>query len=277
MRLIKIFLVLTGAILASNLFCQMDTLMYHGVPLRIIETYNVGLSIDNGAAQAYRVNSTIVDEATFYKFYVGYDSVANCCPCLRMHRDSSGTLLKKWIDCGGCMIGYSYEFNKENQVIKIEHFKENSTGDWSNQYQRGLCSVPDGVTQCFDSTGQVAYEEHWSNGIFIHQIPEQAKAELWDLTLILDSIELGHNSMISIADLKILRFNPKYKNSNTKVDLEIDMQVHSLDRSSILWSIYDTLDIESIRNFNFYTYLTDRNLNLENNIEFLIVIKQRNF
>ena len=199
MNRIQKYLLLTGTILSTNLFCQVDTLMYHGTPLRLIDTYDVGLSIFNSGSTIYHVNSTRVNEATFYKFYVG--------------------------------------FNEQNRLSKLAHYKENSSTDWSNLYPRELCSVLDGITQYYDSTGQVAFEEHWENGVFIRQIPEQPKAELWDISIALDSIELANNAIITLSDLKSLRFIPKFKNSNENVDLEIEIKVYSMDRTKFLWSI----------------------------------------
>ncbi len=274
MNRIQKYLLLTGTILSTNLFCQVDTLMYHGTPLRLIDTYDVGLSIFNSGSTIYHVNSTRVNEATFYKFYVGVDSIINCCPCIRTHRDSSGAILSKSIICGECLIGYSFVFNEQNRLSKLAHYKENSSTDWSNLYPRELCSVLDGITQYYDSTGQVAFEEHWENGVFIRQIPEQPKAELWDISIALDSIELANNAIITLSDLKSLRFIPKFKNSNENVDLEIEIKVYSMDRTKFLWSISNTLTAETIKDFNFFVYLEKQNLNLDNNLTFSITVKQ---
>jgi hypothetical protein len=274
MNRIQKYLLLSGTILSTNIFSQVDTMMYHGTPLRMIDTYAVGLSIFQADSTIYQVNSTHVNKTTFYKFSVSIDSIINCCPCIRTHRDSSGAILSKSIICGECLIGYSFVFNEQNQLLKLEHHKENTSTEWSNLYPRGLCSVLDGITQYYDSTGQVAYEEHWENGIFIRQIPGQQKPELWDISIAIDSIELANNAIISLADLKSLRFIPRFKNSNENVDLAIEVKVASLDRTNFLWSITNTLTAESIKDFNFLEYLERQNLNLDNNIEFSIKVEQ---
>jgi hypothetical protein len=128
-----------------------------------------------------------------------------------MKRDN---LIRKSVSCTDCGVGWFKTYYKNGNLELTGEYKENPTGNWDDIWDRGYCSVPDGKWTYFKENGDTLYSEFWDNGVFVKQVPEQTKVEIWDIEIQLNGKDADTLS-IPIVNIGDLIIKPKYKNSTT--------------------------------------------------------------
>jgi hypothetical protein len=171
----------------------------------------------------YWVNDNKVSKLMYQKFKKDAEFI-NCCPCIQQYYSDREVLLFETVSCSDCEIGWFKSYYPNGNLKLAAHHKENPTNDWSNIYQRGYCSVPDGVFTYFNENGDTLYSEYWKNGEFINQVPEQQKTEIWKTQLLLDGKVIDPNIPLTPEQVSSLSIQFKFKNQNT-TDLNIEIEV----------------------------------------------------
>jgi antitoxin component YwqK of YwqJK toxin-antitoxin module len=69
--------------------------------------------------------------------------------------DSKNHLQFEGLSYNSCHVGAFINYHKNGSVKTKGQYKENTTGDWSNLNERGLCSVPDGEWKSYSETGEL--------------------------------------------------------------------------------------------------------------------------
>lgn len=165
----------------------------------------------SGSKTIYKVNGEKVDEDTYEKYHSAWADFESCCPCILQTYDINEVLLSEAVSCTDCLVGFYFEFY-ENGITKIKgQYKENPTGDWSKIFEKGYCSVKDGVWEYYNEQGEIASTEIWKNGDFVEQKPKGKKAEIWRVDLLVNNEKLLGNQL-EMANLKTLEIIPQYKN-----------------------------------------------------------------
>jgi hypothetical protein len=207
-------LISIGLIILNNLvsFSQNDTNSVYK-NLKIHKDYRVSLSALIGAYKAtYKVNDKIVDKAIYDKYKALSD--APCCPCILREYDLNEVLLREVVSCGDCGVGEVKVFFPSGNVKVKGKFKENPTSNWEDIYKRGYCNVKDGNFFYYSENKglhYLSYVEKWKDGIFIEQIPERKKIEIWRVELMLHETKVDSQTL-TLNEVRDLKFQFKYKN-----------------------------------------------------------------
>lgn len=226
-------LTLTWIILTIALgqaFGQSDsTTVYKGLDTK--KFYSVGLSsqITNGKG-TYEVNDKKVSKSTYDKYQSTWKNMETCCPCILKSYDENDILISEAVSCTDCGVGWFKYYYKNGKVKLSGSYKENPTGDWTDIWNRGYCSVPNGQWTYFNKRGDTLYTEFWENGTFIKQVPEQPKVEIWDVEIQFNGQD-ADTLFIPIDHVGDLIIEPKYKNSNTASAITIKFEVSAIGYS----------------------------------------------
>jgi hypothetical protein len=149
----------------QSVYGKLDTLKFYDVELET-ETYRNRTS--------YWVDHKEVDKKTydFYDFH--WKNVDRCTPCYLKTFDTSERLLKEGVQYGDCNIGEWTEYSLTGKPRFKGHFKENDTGDWTEIWKRGLCTVKHGKWTYYDENGAVLYVSYFDNGVEVEE-PAEAR------------------------------------------------------------------------------------------------------
>jgi len=190
--------------------------------------YAVGVTSNtlNGIT-TYKANGKEVSKSEYKKFSSTWDNMGNCCPCILKSYDENDNLLREVVACTDCGVGWFKTYYKSGGLESTGTYKENPTGDWDDIWNRGYCSVPNGKWTYFKENGDTLYSEYWDNGSFVKQVPEQTKAELWDVEIQLNGQD-ANELPIPIANVGDLIILPKYKNSNKDLLITIRFDVSAI-------------------------------------------------
>jgi antitoxin component YwqK of YwqJK toxin-antitoxin module len=195
-------------------FCwSQNTTVYKNLEKKKFYSVSSGYTTVNGKT-IYTVNGKTVDKATYDKYSIYWENMSNCCPCILEFYDINDKLIRESVQCTDCPVGYSKTFYENGKVQLYAQYKENSTGNWDNIFDRGYCHVPDGEWTYFSENGDTLYQEFWKDGQFIQQIPEQTKLEVWDVKPTLDNKELENDETINLKDIGRMILTPFFKNSS---------------------------------------------------------------
>ena len=243
--ILKIILLL---VFMTKVFGQSDTnLVYKDLEEK--KFYKVQLYSSKDIINTYKVNGKIVNKKTYKKYESTWKNMENCCPCILQTYDENEVLLQEYVSCTDCGVGW-FKIYYGNGNIKLSgNYKENPTGNWDDIYYRGYCNVPNGQWTYFNENGDTLYSELWNNGEFIRQFPEQDSTEIWGVELTLNN-EIIDTQVVEIDQIKNLKINPKYKNSNKNSVLTITFEVtavgHKVNRKEFTLKSFKNIDVDAI-------------------------------
>lgn len=230
-------------------FGQTDsTTVYKG--LKTKKFYSVGLSSQttNGKG-TYEVNGKKVSKSTYDKYKSTWKNMETCCPCILESFDENDNLIRKSVSCTDCGVGWFKTYYKNGNVKLSGTYKENPRGDWKDIWDRGYCSVPNGQWTYFKENGDTLYSEFWDNGVFIKQVPEQTKVEIWDVEVLSNGQNIDTIS-IPIASIGDLTIQPKFKNSNTDSKITIKFEVsaigHRMNEKEFTLETFKNIDVNAM-------------------------------
>lgn len=204
-----------------------STSVYENLEVR--KVYLVELNaFTQGSREVYTANGKRVSPETYMKYYEAYNNFDSCCPCILKFYDIKDRLTEERVSCTDCPVGWWKEYHDNGNLKATGQFKENPTNDWDYIWDRRYCGVPNGLFTYFDKKGDTLYSELWDNGKFIEQIPEQSKAEIWDMTIHLDGNEVD-TTAVPIERVHDIKFTPYFKNSNRRVDLIVRISISAVD------------------------------------------------
>lgn len=228
---------------------QTDTAtVYNNLETR--KFYSVGLHSQTGSGKVvYEVNGKRATKRKYDKYQSTWKNMETCCPCILKSYDESDNLIRESVSCTDCGVGWFKIFYKNGKVKLSGTYKENPTGDWNDIWNRGYCSVPNGQWTYFKENGDTLYSEFWNNGVFIKQVPEQPKVEIWDVEIQFNGQDAEALS-IPISNVGDLTIEPKYKNSKTSNELTLTFQVsaigHKMNKKSFTLESFKNIDVDSM-------------------------------
>ncbi len=133
---------------------------------------NYGISFSSmvsGDSSWFKIGDNEVDGKTYKKFTKYSHNIDKCRPCILLSYDTIENLRLKRITYGDCCVGYWIEYFANGRVKVLGHFKENTTGNWNNIFEKGYCRE-DGVWTYFNKNGKQLYSEIWKEGKLIKKI-----------------------------------------------------------------------------------------------------------
>lgn len=83
--------------------------------------------------------------------------------------DNKNHLLFEGLKYNECFIGAFVNYWSNGTVKTIGKYLSNSSGDWNNLRDRGLCSVMDGEWKSYNDAGELTSTVIYNNGIVIKQ------------------------------------------------------------------------------------------------------------
>ncbi len=261
---INLFLFLTLSFPAI-LFSQSDSTVYKNLSIR--KSYPVNLwKTTSGNRTTYQMDGKSVSKETYDK-YKGESDGSRCCPCIKETYDKNNVLLNKAVRCGDCGVGW-FEIYYPNGKLKTKgQYKENPTGNWENLLDRGYCYVKEGKWIYYSKHGP-KYVEIWKDGVFIKQIPEQDKAEVWDAQFLLNEQKLAFGDSITIADIQAIKTAQKFKNSHRKTNFKLKVKFtadgHPTQKTSCT--------TDTLKDLNIQQFLSKMNVPANQEIIFSLIL-----
>jgi len=83
--------------------------------------------------------------------------------------DDKGHLNFQGLSYNNCHVGDYTNYHKNGNVKTKGQYKSNTTDDWTNLNDRGLCSVPDGEWKTYSETGELEHTIIYENGNIIKE------------------------------------------------------------------------------------------------------------
>ncbi len=207
------FLFFIGKLSAQSTYMNLDTIYKYD--------FNLGHTVNNGDTVYCSADGNKISLQEFRKYSRFSDSFRKCKPCYLIVLGANDKVIREGVQYTDCAVGKRIEYYPNGNIKRIGYFKENTTGSWNDIFDRGFCFVYEGRWIFMDEKGDTLYSEFWENGKFIDQVPEQSEAEIWDVSLVTDSIE--YNGQLLTNDQFLwIDFIPRFKNSNTRVDLFLE-------------------------------------------------------
>jgi antitoxin component YwqK of YwqJK toxin-antitoxin module len=121
-----------------------------------IKTYDVFLEANNkGYYTEYKLNGKIVSREEYNNFYIYWNAAGACKPCYLYTYDVNDKLKHVAFQYKDCLVGIYREFYNDGTIKIIGQFKENTTGDWEDLFDRQLCTVRIGRWQFFSPEGKL--------------------------------------------------------------------------------------------------------------------------
>ncbi len=250
----------TSIALFTTLICNMtfaqvdltktDTTKSVYTGLEIRKFYRVGYSSSSTDGKTtYKLNDKEVSKSTYDKYHDTWKNMETCKPCILVTYDINDKLLYKGIQYTDCPVGFWIEYFPNGKVKLIGYYKENTSGNWDSAWDRGFCR-PDGTFTYFNDKGEELYSEYWKDGQFLKQVPEQAKTELWNVALTLDSMKVDKQVLTpkQVSEIKII---PQFKNSSTVgTNITIKFQVGAVGHTDVeqIFTIdnFNTIDVQGM-------------------------------
>ena len=192
----------------------------------------------------YELDNQVIDKLKYKKYRKksrkSSKTIRSCQPCILKNYDIHEQLIREYVAYGGCGVGWFKDYYPNGNIQLTGQYKENPTGDWNKLYVRGYCSVPDGKWTYFNENADTLYSEYWNNGEFIKQVPEQNKAEIWGIDILLHGIKL-EGQKLSAKEFKEIEVIPKFKNNlRENVNITLGLFIGIVNPSNHSGSILDS-------------------------------------
>ncbi|MFT5818786.1 MAG: antitoxin component YwqK of YwqJK toxin-antitoxin module [Crocinitomix sp.] len=193
--------------------------------LKTKKHYSVQLSSETGGVKSvYKVNDKSVRKSTYEKYEHSWKNMVNCTPCILNTYDIDENLLTERVAYQDCGVGWFKSYHTNGNLKVTGFFKENTTGNWENLYDREFCSIKNSQWNYFNKDGDTLYSEFWEDGQFIKQVPEQEKVEIWNLEFYLDN-KIIEKEEIALNRINDIEFRPQYKNNQKDSNFTIKASV----------------------------------------------------
>lgn len=152
-----------------------DTIKSSYKNLPVLKKYTISSSaLISADTSWFKLGGKDVDEKTYRKYTQYLDYYDKCKPCVLLGYDTIGYLHYKNIAYGDCNVGYWIEYYPNGKVKVIGHYKENTTGNWENIFERGYCRQ-DGAWTYYDKRGILVNMEIWKNGKLLKRTKRKGK------------------------------------------------------------------------------------------------------
>lgn len=207
---------------SKGLFSQLDSALDLS-SIKVIEQYDGdGMEMNIVLEQTYyRYRGKKWSTRKYNKYFGPRENVWDCKPCiLKTYAVKKHILLEERVAYTACDIGYIKKYFPSGTIQYIGNYYYDTSISSDSLIFKNRCSIPDGEWIYFNEEGDTLYKENWEKGIFISQIPEQNRCEIWDVILS-DTYNDSSITEIAIEDVKILNFQPLYKNQNKNAELRI--------------------------------------------------------
>lgn len=193
---------------------------YKNIPIhKYFSKYKGEIKYDAHFKPSYYINNKEVSRSDYNKLY----NQGECCPCLYQSYNDSDVLIYEAVTCGECVIGKYSEFYNNGKLKVKGQFATTNQKDFDKLYRSGQCDLKTGEWVYFKNNGETSYSEFWNNGIFIKQVPEQNKTEIWRTELMYNNNTPFNNEVLTPETFRQLTIHNFFKNkSRDSLDLKFE-------------------------------------------------------
>ena len=162
----KSLLTLFSCILFLIVHAQIDTVNYAGFHLCKNEIF-----IKRKKVTLYKINGKEVSEAAYEKAFARVDAgkqgIKKCKPCWLRYYDENERLIQEGLCYQDCGVGKVKEYFPDGKLKSEGSYKVNNTGSWDNLFDKGYCSVKDGLWISYNEEGTIIKTESYKDGELI--------------------------------------------------------------------------------------------------------------
>lgn len=145
---------------------QIDTVNYAAFNLCKKE-----IMVKREKVTVYKINGKDVSqndyEKAFVKVEAGKKGLENCKPCWLRYFDEHDRLLKEGVSYQDCGVGKAKEYFPDGKLRSEGSYKANKTGNWDNLFDRGYCSIKEGVWTFYKEDGTIDRKETYKDGVLL--------------------------------------------------------------------------------------------------------------
>ncbi len=149
-------------LISADSFSQKDAAIDIYKKTDTIEAY-INMQISSGP-NGYFVNEKSIDKRTYDRYKTVMDKMDKCLPCWIKNYTLEGEFVSEGMYYTDCLVGNYVEYYPNGNKKLSGHYKENHTGTWEDLYQRGYCSVKEGVWIYHNESGKISKREHYKDG-----------------------------------------------------------------------------------------------------------------
>lgn len=262
----SIFIIFT--LIIGQVYSQTNISVYKDLEVKKFYAVSIDAGRNSEGKYEYRINGKEVSKNLYEKFQNTWKNIDNCRPCILQTYDEKDILLTEAVSYTDALVGSYKEFYPNGNLKIIGQFKENSTGNWENLCDRGLCNVEDGQWIYFDQNGDTLYSEYWVDGLFLYQEPEQDSTEIWKMEVLFNGMPVKNQSL-TVDQINQITFVPKFKNSSTdgiRIIVRFDISTNGYKTINKFFSIENFKDLDVLE------LLLEAGITLDKNPRFIIWI-----
>lgn len=119
----------------------------------------------------YKVNGKEVSKAEYEKIAAkveaGKKDFDNCKPCWLRYYDENNKLVREGLSYQDCGVGKVKEYFPDGKLKCKGSYKVNDTGNWDNLFDKGYCSVKDGIWFFYNEQGEIIKTEKYRDGVLM--------------------------------------------------------------------------------------------------------------
>lgn len=138
--------------------------------LDTVETYSVSLSATYSSETArYFVDGKEVEKRIYDRYRIPVEKSLKCHPCILKSYNVDNELISISTQYAPDCFGGSFTAFYPGGTVKVRgQYRQNTSGNWSNLYNRGYCSVAEGKWYYYSLNGSLLKIETYDNGKLIN-------------------------------------------------------------------------------------------------------------
>lgn len=162
----KSLLTLLSCAFLMIVHAQVDTINYAGFNL-----YKNDFFVKREKVTVYKVNEKEVSKAEYEKALAkvneGKKGLERCKPCWLRYYDANNKLIQEGLSYQDCGVGKAKEYFQNGKLKSEGSYKVNETGNWDNLFDRGYCSIKEGIWIFYKEDGTIAKKEEYRDGVLL--------------------------------------------------------------------------------------------------------------
>lgn len=141
-----------------------------------LRTYDVYLSETNTPfGISYKANDKQISYKRYTELKQFWRAIDACEPCLLNTYDVDDNLKSSSFQHRTCLCGFYEEYYSDGTKKVSGAYQQNTTGDWENMKERGLCNIKIGIWTYYLPNGNIDRKEEYSNGVMVKLIQGESK------------------------------------------------------------------------------------------------------
>ncbi|MCB9033119.1 MAG: hypothetical protein H6553_04720 [Chitinophagales bacterium] len=141
-----------------------------------LRTYNVYLSeVNTPFGISYRANDKQISYKRYTELKQFWRAIDACEPCLLNTYDIDDNLISSSFQYHTCLCGFYESFYDDGKKKVSGAYLQNTTGNWENMKERGLCNIKTGIWTYYLPNGNIERQEEYQNGVMVNLIKGESK------------------------------------------------------------------------------------------------------